>query len=126
MKRKQLESVLEDGTRNARSAWKRGVYCYALMLLDDCSDLEDFHTNGLKEKLLNGAHDWNQYSYGGCSLIYDGDIAQTLCTPSELKRCDYGRLKPNSREEWLDVQARALRQAYYIIVRNVRAFEKAQ
>ena len=91
MERKQLESVLEDGMRNARSAWKRGVYGYAFMLLDNCSDLEDFHTNGLKEKLLNGACDWEEYSYGGYSLIYDGDIAETLCAPSELKRCDYGR-----------------------------------
>lgn len=126
MKRKQLESVLEDCKRNARSAWKRGVYDYALMLLDNRSDLDDFHTNGLKEELLNGARDWCQYSYGGCACIFDSDIAERLCTPSELKRRDYGRLRPNSREEWLDVQARALYQAYNRIVRIVKAFENAQ
>lgn len=126
MKRKQLESVLEDCKRNARSAWRRGVYDYALMLLDSRSDLEDFHTNGLKQELLNGASGWHEYSWGGCALIYDGDIAEALCAPSELKRRDYGRLSPNSSEEWLDVQARALDQAYNRIVRIVKAFEKAQ
>lgn len=126
MKRKQLESVLEDCKRNARSAWKRGVYDYALMLLDSRSDLEDFHTNGLKEELLNGASDWHEYSWGGCALIYDGDIAEALCTLSELKRRDYGRLRPNFKEEWLDVQARALYQAYNRIVRIVKAFENEQ
>lgn len=61
---------------------------------------------------MNGARDWNQYSYGGNACIYDSDIAEGLCTPSELKRRDYGRKKPNAREEWLDVQIRALYQAY--------------
>lgn len=126
MKREQLEFILEDCKRNARSAWGRGVYDYALMLLGNCCDVEDFHSTDLKEVLLNGARDWNQYSYGGCACIYDSDIAERLCTPSELKRRDYGRLKPNSREEWLDVQARALYQAYNRIVRIVRAFENAQ
>lgn len=126
MKREQLESVLKDCKRNARSAWKRGVYDYALMLLDSRSDLEDFHTNVLKEELLNGASDWHEYSLRGFALIYDGDIAEALCTPSELKRCDFGRLRPNSREEWLDVQARALYQAYNRIVTIVKAFENAQ
>lgn len=126
MKREQLEFVLEDCKRNARSAWKRGVYDYALMLLDNRYDVEEFHATDLKVVLLNGARDWNQYSYGGCACILDSDIAERLCTPSELKRRDYGRLKPNSREEWLDVQTRALYQAYHRIVRIVRAFEKAQ
>ena len=65
----------------------------------------------LKEWLLNGAMDWEDYSYGGCSLIYDSQIAERLCTPSELKKKDGGRLEPNSQESWLDVQTRALRQA---------------
>lgn len=123
MKRQNLESVLEECKKNARSAWKRGVYDYALMLLDNRPDLEDFHTNGLKEELLNGARDWCQYSYGGCACIFDSDIAERLCTPSELKRRDYGRLKPNSREEWLDVQTRALFQAYRVILMAVKAWD---
>ena len=123
MKRQNLESVLEAMKKNSRSAWKRGVCDYALMLLDNRSDLDDFHTPGLKEELLNGARDWRQYSYGGCACIFDSDIAERLCTPSELKRRDYGRLRPNSREEWLDVQARALFQAYNLIVMAVKAWD---
>ena len=125
MKREQLEFVLEDDKRSARSAWQRGVYDYALMLLDDRYDVKEFHETGLKELLLNGASSWHEYSWGGCSLIYDEDIAKVLCTPSELKRRDYGRLKPNSREEWLDVQARALYQAYTLILKIVNEFENA-
>lgn len=44
-------------------------------------------------------------------LCYDADIAARVCTPSELKRKHGGAYEPNSRETWLDVQARALYQA---------------
>jgi len=64
-----------------------------------------------RDILLNGAHDWIEYSYGGCSFIFDSDIAERLCTPSELKKKKGGELQPNSYELWLDVQARALNQA---------------
>ena len=50
-------------------------------------------------------------------MIYDGDIAERLCCPSELKKTRNGERRPNSREEWLDVQARALRQASYMVRR---------
>lgn len=126
MKREQLKVVLEENKRNARSAWKRGVFDYAQMILDGRYDINEFNYDGLEELLLNGARDWNQYSYSGYACIYDSDIAERLCTPSELKRRDYGRLRPNSREEWLDVQTRALYQAYNIIVRVVKAFENAK
>ena len=99
-------------TTKTRGAWDRGVNAYALELLETyewnygknaCAPCED--------DLLNGASNWNQYSWGGCSLIYNGDIAKRLCNPSELKKTRNGEKKPNSREEWLDVQARALFQA---------------
>jgi len=62
--------------------------------------------------LLNGATNWDSYCYGGFALIYDEDIAEALCTPSELKRTNSGRNDPNPRETWMDVQARAYFQAY--------------
>ena len=99
------------------SAWKRGVKEYTDELLDNLEEKAQYYERlprnekKLKEWLLNGAMDWEDYSYGGCSLIYDGDIAERLCTPSELKKKDGGRLAPNSQESWLDVQTRALRQA---------------
>lgn len=48
--------------------------------------------------------------------VYDEDIARTLCTPSELKRTDNGRLPPNSHESWLGCQARAAWQAQRLLL----------
>ena len=105
-------------TRKARSAWDKGVTLYALELLDNLRDLPAAdNRQEIKKALLNGTSDWREYSWGGCSLIYNGDIAERLCSPSELKRCRGGEWRPNRREEWLDVQARALFQACRLICR---------
>lgn len=100
-----IEKKLEE--RKNRSTWDKAVTIYALELLEELADNEEV----TKERLLNGASNWNQYSWGGSSLIYDSDIAERTCTPSELKKTRNGERRPNSREEWLDVQARALFQA---------------
>ena len=108
----------------ARSAWAKGVKEYAVNLLDNIEDIEAFsNPEMLKKTLLNGASDWEQYSWGGCALCYDLDIAAALCTPSELKKKDGGRLAPNSREAWLDVQTRALYQAERLILKAYRTAE---
>ena len=114
MKKNEIMEQIES--RKAKSAWGKGVLLYAYELVEDmegetlpASKLE------LEAVLLNGAADWSQYSWGGSSLIYNGDIAERLCTPSELKRKRGGELAPNSREQWLDVQARALAQAADLI-----------
>lgn len=112
-----------------RSAWDRGVMIYAAKLLNDIDDAirldwepaEILESPKMLEKaLLNGAESWSQYSWGGCSYIYDEDIARTLCTPSELRKTNNGQRRPNSREEWLDVQARALCQAAAAIMNAAR------
>lgn len=87
---------------------------YAYELVENLEE-ETLPASKLEAILLNGAADWSQYSWGGSSLIYNGDIAERLCTPSELKRKRGGELAPNSREQWLDVQARALAQAADLI-----------
>lgn len=98
-----------------RSAWGRAVNIYACELLDNI-DIENIsNVAELKEAALNGAKDFKEYSYGGCSLICDKDIAIRCCTPSEFKRTKEGSRNPNSRKNWLDVQTRALYQAYYRI-----------
>lgn len=103
--------------RYDRSAWDKAVTLYALDLLDDVQEgadnMERLPLDGaeLERWALNGASCWEQYSNGGCSLCYNADIAARVCTPSELKRTDGGMNAPNSRETWLDVQARALYQA---------------
>lgn len=104
--------------RKTRSAWDKGVTLYALELLDNIRDLPAAdNRQEIKKALLNGARDWSEYSYGGCALIYDSDIAERLCSPSELKRCRGGEWRPNRRESWLGVQARALFQACLLICR---------
>lgn len=113
---KELYKRIEQ--TNARSAWSKGVKEYALELVES-AEVELTRDNAKKE-LLNGADNWKEYSYGGCALIYDGDIAERYCTPSELKKKRGGELQPNSRETWLDVQARALRQAYSMIRINLK------
>ena len=110
----EIITALES--RKARSAWSKGVKGYAIDLIDGLEDC----ANITKEKLLNGARTWSEYSYGGCALIYDTDIAEALCTPSELKAKRGGELQPNRNETWLDVQARALHQASSLILRTVR------
>lgn len=74
----------------------------------------------LEKLLLNGADSWGQYSWGGCWLIYDSDIAERYCTASELKKTKGGKLRPNKNESWIEVQARALGQAASLIMRNCR------
>lgn len=107
----------ELNARHDRSAWDKAVTLYALDLLEDVQEgadnMERLPLDGaeLERWALNGASCWEQYSNGGCSICYDADIAARVCTPSELKRTDNGMNNPNSRETWLNVQARALYQA---------------
>lgn len=112
----ELEKINNENSRK-RSAWGRGIAVYTAEIMEtvkesiEYSGKEPENYSELKSMMLNGASDWSAYSWGGCSLIYDTDIAKTLCSPSELKKTDGGNRRPNSREEWLDVQARALAQA---------------
>ena len=103
--------------RKDRSAWDKGVTAYAVDLLNKYQKRAEFEgreaasRKELEEWLLNGASTWSKYSWGGFALVCNRDIEQRLCSPPELKRTRNGERCPNSREEWLDVQARALAQA---------------
>ena len=107
--------ILKKDKENARSYWKRGVVAYALEMVEDCDFSTVSDKDSLEKVLLNGARDWFEFSEGGCSLIYNCDIAKRLCTPSELKKKKDGGLRPNKHETWLDVQARALLQASCLV-----------
>jgi len=98
----------------ARSAWRRGVKAYALEMIEG-ADGELANVTDLKKELLNGARTWKEYSEGGCALIYDADIAELLCSPSEYRRTRQGERAPSTGESWLEVQARALGQAATLI-----------
>ena len=104
-----------------RSAWSRAVHAYAIELVESLDASADLSNERLLHKaLLNGASDWQQYSEGGCALVYDADIAERLCSPSELKRTRNGERQPNARENWLECQARALAQAASLVRRAWR------
>ena len=122
---KNINSIINTvNNSNPRSAWNKGVKLYALELLEDLKEGieggwyydDDITAPRILEKmLLNGASSWSEYSWGGCSLIHNGEIAERLCTLSELKKTRNGERKPNKEEEWIDTQARALYQAAQLI-----------
>ena len=115
-----LASALAN-LKSGRSAWSRAVHTYASELVESLDDSADLSNETmLRKALLNGADDWRQYSEGGCALVYDADIAERLCSPSELKRVRGGERQPNARETWLDCQARALAQAASLVRRAYR------
>lgn len=119
----QIASKVEQ--TKTRSAWSKGVKEYAEELLDELRESAEggyieaweLSNRRLMEKaMLNGADSWSQYSEGGCSLCYDGQIAERLCAPWELRKTDNGRKDPNPRESWIDVQSRALYQAAQMVL----------
>lgn len=128
---KRVFEALEQKQKAARSAWCHGVIEYASEMAESeellQAALEGYGLpEGRLEKIfLNGASSWREYSYSGCALCYDWDIAKRLCSPSELARVTRkdGRLadKPNRQENWLDCQARALFQAFRVLVEVIRS-----
>lgn len=129
MKPVQLQSIYNTlNNITPRGQWNKGVKSYIYELLDTLegcgiTEINDENIKGMHALLLNGATSWRQYSRGGCSNVWNEEIARTLCAPSEIKRRTNkaGQLSniANSFESWLDVQARALYQAerqliYYV------------
>jgi hypothetical protein len=123
----ELKAIIKKESKKRCSAYIKGILIYADELLEQVQDDLDYcQKNGIEwnydlnkidrksfEKLfLNGADNWNDFSYGGCSLIYDYEIALRLCTPSELKRKKEGSNNPNRNQNWLDLQTIALRRAF--------------
>lgn len=120
-----------EASYKLNSAWSRGVLQYAKDLLAEISDYngngefnaENIYKNGYIGAMLMNTlpfEAWKGYSWGGCSLVFNKDIAERLCTPSELKKTDYGMKRLNSREDWYDVQGKALFQAAELIKKAVR------
>ena len=115
-----LTSALAN-IKPGRSAWSRAVHAYASELVEGLESSDDLSNERLLSKaLLAGASDWQQYSEGGCALVYDADIAERLCSQSELKRVRGGERQPNARENWIECQARALGQAASLVRRAYR------
>lgn len=117
MTKTEMLIKLEAEIKKARSAWRKGVATYAYGMIEEL-EIEELPFDNLKPLLLNGAKDWKQYSYGGSgvALCYNYDIAHMLCNATELKLTKEGMKEPNKNESWLDVQARAIYQAYCLIL----------
>lgn len=126
MKTTQLIQAMEAKQRQDKSSsyWERGVWVYAFNMVASLDEDTEINTSNALHLLLNGARNWDEYSYSGMAYCYDTGIAEMLCTPSELKRTKGGLRRPNRQENWLDVQARALYQAYRLIAIVLRACEQ--
>ena len=91
----EITAIIE--ATNPRSAWNKGVKAYALEILADMPRNVEYVTMAAMQRdALNGARDWRQYSEGGCSLVYNEDIAIRLCTLSELKKTRCGERRLNA------------------------------
>ena len=117
---KRILDVLTS-MKKERSKWNRAVHDDAVTMiqsiLDDGIDCEIQSSKQIETLMLSGAKDWKQYSYGchGCSCVSDIEIANHYSTNTELKMTKGGLRRPNSRETWLDVQARGLFQSCYLV-----------
>ena len=115
-----------------RSAWKRGIKKYTDELLDNLEEMARIYKrlpkdeNELERWLLKGAMNWENYSYRGYSLKFNRQIAERLCTPSEFKRKDGGRIAPSRHDNWFNEQAKALNYACLRIKSKFRLLEKPQ
>lgn len=119
----EARRILQEEKKKERGAYGRGVYEYAFDIIDVLEEYEPEELEAVKNRqylkklMLKGAESTKEASYGACFLIYDEDIAERLCNPSELKKTKHGQRRPNRNEEWLDVQARALNAAIWIVSR---------
>lgn len=133
-----VQNYIKNLKTKHSSRWLEAVREDAIDLLDNYIEWHGENSSFKKEnikELLNGAENWNQYSYGGLAFVDDSRIAAHYCTPSELKKFSYlddgagftsiGR-QPNSKETWLDIQAKALCQAEMLIAGSLEKIEQTQ
>ena len=105
---------IAEASRNARSAWDKGIVDYMSILYFKyhmhIGRQDDILTaKQLREILLNNAVDWQQSSESGCYLVNSCDIAKALLPPSQQKRL-------TNNYKALELQACALSQAANYIV----------
>lgn len=90
-------------------------YCHEL--LDRLEDIIEYQycENVTERLLLNGADDWYKYSWGGCSLVYNYDLAKRLLTADEFEEWKASDDTDFHGENLLDIQAELLKIAYRTI-----------
>lgn len=105
-----------------RSKWRGGVIGYAQELFNGFIEINNLSENDTIPKeireidLLNGAPDWDGYSKGGNTEVMSSEICQRLCDRKMMERTEYGALPPKRNMDWLDYQAKALREASEIVI----------
>lgn len=116
---KELKNKLEEEQKHARGTYQKAIYQYAFELVDNIADnyittaeeLEHLESiTNLKERALNGAENWTQYSWGGCSLCYNFDILSRLFCKSIVKKYQYADTIRG--RHLLDWQASTLSKAF--------------
>lgn len=115
----ELKNKLEEEQKHAKGIYQKAICQYAFELVDNIADnyittadeLEHLENiTNLKERALNGASDWRQYSWGGCSLCYNYDILRRLFCKSIAKK--YENADSVRGRHLLDWQASALSKAF--------------
>ena len=106
--------------KTPRGKWYDGVSLYAVDLIQNYmkdNNLDDKDDVGeITEKtLLNGSLDWHQFSTTGGGLQFPRKICARLLSPSAQMKTNYGEWKPSKDEDWNELEARALYQAWLLI-----------
>lgn len=107
-------------TERKRGQWNKSTAYYADFLLDSYIEICKWRADQNEaipplslELVLNGASGWHQYSYSGCALVYDSDIAKVVFTPAQFAKWEQGRKV--TAEPLLDIQARALAAGWRVL-----------
>lgn len=111
MNRNEVIKKLEDKQKKYSSKRMEAVFDYAIELIEERYDIENFERENLKRVLLNGANNFLEYSISGNSLIYDDDILRRL--PKSYKKIR------NNGTALLEVQAKYLQDAFCKIMEIV-------
>lgn len=95
--KQEIINELVNASAKTRSAWQRSVVDYAIHILERAESYDEFgHLQISEYTLLDGAADWHEYA-------------------ASKARLHDGRRAPNASETWVDVEARALSQAWELL-----------
>ena len=120
-----LKTLIEAYTdvQKPKTQWQKGVYTlFDFLISEDMATMDNrviTDIQDLKNICLNGAKDWEHYSFGGSAWCYNSDIIEYFYTDKQKATYFYfpdGTCR-NTRfyDNLLHVQARALKDAYRII-----------
>ena len=124
-----VKALLKD-LDHATKKKDKAVFQYALELMDTYNyrankeGRDAVATPELEKWLLEGADDWSQYSYGGCSLIATYDIIERIGTDKQLRKYEEDGCAWHDSEGWLDDQTKYLIKAKTRIIKYYRLYKR--